>query len=478
MGSGEYASPQTVLTPSVKKAVPVPLQFHNTLARKKEEFVPLIPGQVSLYVCGPTVYDRAHIGNARPAVVFDILARFLRTQFDKVTYVRNITDVDDKINRRAAELGISIRELTDETEQQYLADIGELGVLPPDIMPRVTDHIGEIIAMTSALLSGGFAYEADGHVLFHVAAMDDYGKLSGHSRDDLIAGARVDVAPYKKDPADFVLWKPSTPDLPGWDSPWGRGRPGWHIECSAMIQKHLGPTIDIHGGGNDLIFPHHENELAQSKCAHKGEPLARFWLHNGMLQVEGEKMSKSVGNFFTVRDLLERAPGEAIRLVLMTAHYRQPLDWTEDGLKEAITILDRFYLALRRVEEIEELEVPPPEAFIAALSDDLNTPLALSVLHAMVTELNKADDGFEQSMLKGQILAAGHLLGLLQQEPEAWLRRGQGEHDAARIEGLIAERLQARKDKNFARADEIRKQLTDEGILLEDGAGGTSWRKA
>jgi cysteinyl-tRNA synthetase len=456
----------------------VPLQFHNTLARKKEEFVPLIPGQVSLYVCGPTVYDRAHIGNARPAVVFDILARFLRTQFDKVTYVRNITDVDDKINRRAAELGISIRELTDETEQQYLADIGALGVLPPDIMPRVTDHIGEIITMVSALLSGGFAYEADGHVLFHVAAMADYGKLSGHSRDDLIAGARVDVAPYKKDAADFVLWKPSTPDLPGWDSPWGRGRPGWHIECSAMIQKHLGPTIDIHGGGNDLIFPHHENELAQSQCAHKGEPLARFWLHNGMLQVEGEKMSKSVGNFFTVRDLLERAPGEAIRLVLMTAHYRQPLDWTEEGLKEAITILDRFYLALRRVEEIEELEVPPPEAFIAALSDDLNTPLALSVLHAMVTELNKADDGFEQSMLKGQILAAGHLLGLLQQEPEAWLRRGQGEHDAARIEGLIAERLQARKDKNFARADEIRKLLTDEGIVLEDGAGGTSWRKA
>ncbi|MFD2264892.1 cysteine--tRNA ligase [Lacibacterium aquatile] len=456
----------------------MPLQFHNTLARKKEEFVPLVPGQVSLYVCGPTVYDRAHIGNARPAVVFDVLARFLRTQFDKVTYVRNITDVDDKINRRAKELGVSIRELTAETEKQYLDDIGALGVLPPDIMPRVTDHIGEIIAMAAALIAGGYAYEAEGHVLFHVAAMDDYGKLSGHSRDDLIAGARIDVAPYKKDPADFVLWKPSTPDMPGWDSPWGYGRPGWHIECSAMIQKHLGPTIDIHGGGNDLIFPHHENELAQSKCTHKGEPLARYWLHNGMLQVEGEKMSKSVGNFFTVRDLLERAPGEAIRLVLMTAHYRQPLDWTEEGLQEAVTILDRFYLALRRVEEIEELEVPPPEAFIAALSDDLNTPLALSVLHAMVTELNKADDGFEQSMLKGQILSAGNLLGLLQQEPEAWLRRGQSDSDAERIEGLIADRIQARKDKNFARADEIRKQLTDEGIVLEDGPSGTTWRKA
>lgn len=453
------------------------IRFHNTLTRQKEDFVPLVEGQVSLYVCGPTVYDTAHVGNARPAVIFDALARFLRTRFAKVTYVRNITDVDDKINKRAAERGISIRELTDETEQQYMADVGALGVLMPDIMPRVTDHIPQIIAMIGRLIGSGNAYEVEGHVLFSVPSMPMYGRLSGHSRDDLIAGARVDVAPYKRDPADFVLWKPSPESLPGWDSPWGRGRPGWHIECSAMIGEHLGTTIDIHGGGNDLIFPHHENEIAQSSCAHGGAPLARYWLHNGMLQVEGEKMSKSLGNFFTVRDLLDKAPGEAIRLVLLGTHYRQPLDWTQRALDDAITNLDRFYLALRRVADVSAEPSSLPPEVDAALADDFNTPLALSHLHALVTELNKSEEPAVQARLKGQVLATGAVLGLLEQQPEAWLRRGQSEDDAVRIESLIAERISARAAKDFARADSIRQQLLREGITLEDGPQGTTWRR-
>lgn len=453
------------------------LLLHNSLTRQKEVFTPADPARVTLYVCGPTVYDRAHLGNARPAVIFDVLFRVLSAQYPQVVYARNITDVDDKINAAAAARGVPIGTITAETERYYLADMDALSVLRPPLQPRVTDHIPEIIAIIGKLLAAGHAYAAEGHVLFDVPSMANYGRLSGHSRDELIAGARVDVAPYKRDPADFVLWKPSTPDLPGWDSPWGRGRPGWHIECSAMIEAHLGETIDIHGGGADLIFPHHENEIAQSTCAHAGAPLARYWMHNGMLRVEGEKMSKSLGNFFTVRDLLDRAPGEAIRLLLLSAHYRQPLDWTEKGLQEAIGALDRFYLALRRVADIEATP-QAPATVRAALSDDLNTPLALSALHGLVTDLNKTDDPAEQARLKGEILGAGALLGLLGQDPEAWLQRGGADDlSAEAIEAKLAARLAARKAKDFAEADRIRDALIAAGIVLEDGPGGTVWRR-
>lgn len=453
------------------------LLLHNSLTRQKEVFTPADPARVTLYVCGPTVYDRAHLGNARPAVIFDVLFRLLSAQYPQVIYARNITDVDDKINAAAAARGVPIGTITAETERYYLADMDALSVLRPPLQPRVTDHIPEIIAIIGKLLAAGHAYAAEGHVLFDVPSMANYGRLSGHSRDELIAGARVDVAPYKRDPADFVLWKPSTPDLPGWDSPWGRGRPGWHIECSAMIEAHLGETIDIHGGGADLIFPHHENEIAQSTCAHAGAPLARYWMHNGMLRVEGEKMSKSLGNFFTVRDLLDRAPGEAVRLLLLSAHYRQPLDWTEKGLQEAIGALDRFYLALRRVADIEATP-EAPASVRAALSDDLNTPLALTALHALVTDLNKTEDWAEQRALKGQILGAGALLGLLGQDPEAWLQRGGADDlSAEAIDAKLAARLAARKAKDFAEADRIRDELIAAGILLEDGPGGTVWRR-
>lgn len=453
------------------------LLLHNSLTRHKEVFTPADPARVTLYVCGPTVYDRAHLGNARAAVVFDTLYRVLQDKYPQVVYARNITDVDDKINQAAAERGVPIGAITAETERYYLEDMDALGVLRPVLQPRVTDHIPEIIALVEKLIAAGHAYEAEGHVLFDVPSMPNYGRLSGHSRDELIAGARVDVAPYKRDPADFVLWKPSTPDLPGWDSPWGRGRPGWHIECSAMIEAHLGETIDIHGGGADLIFPHHENEIAQSTCAHHGAPLARYWLHNGMLRVEGEKMSKSLGNFFTVRDLVDRAPGEAIRLLLLSSHYRQPLDWTEKGLQEAIGALDRFYLALRRVSDIM-VDPQQPAGVLAALSDDLNTPLALSTLHALVTDLNKSENFNEMVWLKAEILGAGQLLGLLQHDPEEWLQRG-GSDDlsAETIEAKLAERIAARKAKDFATADRIRDELIAAGILLEDGIGGTSWRR-
>ncbi len=453
------------------------LLLHNSLTRHKEVFTPADPARVTLYVCGPTVYDRAHIGNARPAVVFDVLYRLLQTRYPQVIYASNFTDVDDKINAAAAARGVPIGVVTAETEKFYREDIAALGVLPLALQPRVTDHIPEIIAFIETLIAQGHAYAADGHVLFDVPSMPTYGRLSGHSRDELIAGARVDVAPYKRDPADFVLWKPSTPDLPGWDSPWGRGRPGWHIECSAMIKAHLGETIDIHGGGSDLIFPHHDNEIAQSTCAHHGAPLAHYWLHNGMLRVEGEKMSKSLGNFFTVRDLLHRAPAEALRVVLLSAHYRQPLDWTEKGLQEAIGALDRFYLALRRVADIM-VDPQEPKTVVAALCDDLNTPLALAALHALVTEINKTEKFEELVTLKAEILGAGHLLGLLQQNPEAWLQQG-GVNDlsADAIEAKLADRIAARKARDFATADRIRDDLIAAGIILEDGIGGTEWRR-
>ncbi|MDE2580198.1 MAG: cysteine--tRNA ligase, partial [Rhodospirillales bacterium] len=387
------------------------LILHNSLTRKRERFVPLDPEHVRMYVCGPTVYDLAHLGNARPVVVFDVLARLLRRLYPRVTYVRNITDVDDKINARAAESGEPIGAITARTIADFHADMAELGALPPDREPRATDHVAEMIALIERLIASGHAYAADGHVLFSVHSFAEYGRLSGRSPRELLAGARVEVAPYKRDPGDFVLWKPSTPDLPGWDSPWGRGRPGWHIECSAMSWRYLGESFDIHGGGQDLIFPHHENERAQSLCAFPHGGFAHVWMHNGMLLVNGEKMSKSLGNFRTVRDVLAQAPGEAIRLLLLKAHYRAALDFTEAALAEARREMDRFYRALQAAPD-----APPaadvPGTVLAALCDDLNTPAALAALHALADAALAGD-----AAAAGGVRAAGAVLGLLGADP-------------------------------------------------------------
>ncbi len=457
------------------------LFLYNTMSRTKEAFTPLDPARVGMYVCGPTVYDRAHIGNARPVVVFDVLYRLLKRLYPQVTYVRNITDVDDKINARSQERGESIGVITERTTQLFHQDVAELGVLPPDHEPRATAHIDLMIAMIERLIAKGNAYVAEGHVLFNVPSMQDYGALSHRTLDEMIAGARVEVAPYKTHPADFVLWKPSPAELPGWDSPWGRGRPGWHIECSAMSRRYLGDTFDIHGGGQDLVFPHHENELAQSVCAN-GAPFARYWLHNGYLMVEGEKMSKSLGNFFTVRDLLDQAQGEAIRLTLLSTHYHQPLDWTAEGLKSAKAALDRMYLALRNAQDVQAQD--PDQALtpiLAALEDDLNTPLAIAHLHELTGALNKAEDEDVKAKAKGALLAAAGLLGLLLQDPEEWLKwqpqAGNSGLSDAEIDGLVQARIDARAARNFAEADRIRTVLTESGIALEDGPKGTSWRR-
>ena len=458
----------------------MPLDLYNTLTRRKERFEPLRPDHVGMYVCGPTVYDTAHIGNARPVVVFDLLFRLLSRLYPAVTYVRNITDVDDKIIDRARDSGEPIDALTARTTDLFHADMDALNALRPTIEPRATQHIGQMIALIATLIERGNAYAAEGHVLFSVPSMPSYGQLSRRSLDDMIAGARVEVAPYKRDASDFVLWKPSTPDQPGWDSPWGRGRPGWHIECSAMAKEHLGATFDIHGGGLDLIFPHHENEIAQSCCANGTDRLARTWVHNGFVTVEGEKMSKSLGNFFTVHDLLDEFPGEAIRLTLLSAHYRQPLDFTREGIRQAKGALDRWYQALRGepVPAAGEL----PFDVLAALEDDLNSPLAIAHLHELATAVNKAKSDAEKAAAKGALLAAGQQLGLLQQDPEAWFRwapaggGAEGLSDAD-VEQLIADRKAARAGKNFAEADRIRKELADKGIVLEDGPQGTTWKR-
>ena len=442
-----------------------------------------------MYVCGPTVYDSAHIGNARPVVVFDVLYRLLKRIYPEVIYVRNITDVDDKINARAAESGDSIQAIAERTTQAFHEDVAALGALDPDHEPRATEHVRQMIAMIESLVEAGHAYELEGHVLFHVPSMKDYGRLSGRNRDEQIAGARVEVAPYKKDPADFVLWKPSTADLPGWESPWGRGRPGWHIECSAMSTQYLGMSFDIHGGGQDLVFPHHENEIAQSTCANGPGTFARVWLHNGYLMVEGEKMSKSLGNFYTVRDLLGEFPGEAIRLVLLQTHYRRPLDFTKAGIAEARDTLDRYYAALRRVSRIESSSRDEvPDAVLEALRDDLNTHLALHHMHLLLHALNleierggSARSGKEAiASSKGSLLAAGDVLGILQQDPEDWFRwrpAGAQAIDEAEIEALLALRSEARKATDFAKADRIRDGLADRGIVIEDGPEGTIWRR-
>jgi len=450
------------------------LQLHNTLTRRKEPFAPLEAGHVRMYVCGPTVYQRIHIGNARPLVVFDVLFRLLRRMFPRVTYVRNITDVDDKIIAQARRDGEPIDALTERTIAAFHEDARALCCLEPTHEPRATRHIDDMIRLVERLIARGCAYAAEGHVLFHVPAMPAYGRLSGRSREDQIAGARVEVAPYKRDPADFVLWKPSAADEPGWDSPWGRGRPGWHIECSAMAEHYLGVPFDIHGGGLDLVFPHHENEIAQTCCAHGLDTMARFWLHNGFVTMAEEKMSKSLGNILTVAEARERAPGEAVRFWILTAHYRAPLDFTEDALRRAKRILDRFYLAL---EKVPAAKGEPDDALLEALADDLNTPRALAVLHDLLNRLNRAEEEAERRQLAGRLRASAALLGLLGQDPAAWLRGGEGGLDAARIEALLAERAAARKARDFATADRIRDELARAGIVIEDTPQGTIWRR-
>jgi len=455
------------------------LKVHNTMAREKQGFEPIDPAHVRMYVCGPTVYDNIHIGNARPLVIFDVLYRLLKRLYPRVTYARNITDVEDKINDRAKELGVDIRELTEQTAERFHDDAAALGVQEPDVEPRATDHIPEMIALIERLIASGNAYEADGNVLFNVPSMPDYGGLSRHSRDALIAGARVDVAPYKRDSADFVLWKPSGGGVPGWDSPWGRGRPGWHIECSAMSQKHLGENFDIHGGGQDLIFPHHENEIAQSRCGNPGSNFAKYWMHNGYLMSEGEKMSKSLGNFYSVAELLEEFPGEALRLVLLQTNYRAPLDFTKDGVRRAKSTLDRFYAALRNTPDTKAAPNAPTRVR-EALEDDLNTPLALAGLHEVISELNAAVNDAAKISAKQMVLAAGGLLGLLQQDPEKWFRwqsAGESGLDDAAIDDLVFKRTEARKAKDFAESDRIRDELSEAGVVLEDKPEGTIWRR-
>ena len=456
------------------------LRVHNTIAREKQDFIPIDPDHVRMYVCGPTVYANIHIGNVRPLVVFDVLYRLLKRLYPKVTYARNITDVEDKINVRAKELGVDIRTLTEETADRFHADAAAMGVLEPDVEPRATDHIPEMIELMERLIASGNAYEAEGHVLFNVPSMPDYGGLSRHSREALIDGARVEVAPYKRDPADFVLWKPSDDDTPGWDSPWGRGRPGWHIECSAMSQKHLGTDFDIHGGGQDLIFPHHENEIAQSRCGNPGSHFAKYWMHNGYLQSEGEKMSKSLGNFYTVNELLAEFPGEALRLTLLQTHYRAPLDFTKDGVRQAKATLDRMYAALRGTPAAADGD-DVPSLVQEALEDELNTPLALAGLHEAITALNAASGDEAKAQAKRDVLAAGSLLGLLQQDPEDWFRwqpaGGEDGLDDAAIDALVAQRREARKVRDFAESDRIRDELAAAGIVVEDKPEGTIWRR-
>ena len=453
----------------------MPISLYNSLSRRIEPFAPLDPSRVTVYLCGPTVYSYVHIGNARGPVVFDVLVKLLRRHYPQVVYARNITDVDDKINNAAIEQGVPIGAITGRFTEAYREDMARLGIAPPDVEPFATAHIGPIIAMIETLIAGGHAYAAEGHVLFDVSSYPAYGALSGRDTEELIAGARVEVAPYKKNPTDFVLWKPSTPELPGWDSPWGRGRPGWHIECSAMSAAHLGETIDIHAGGVDLQFPHHENEIAQSTCAHGGKVFARWWLHNGMLTFDGRKMSKSLGNVLHVHELLKMHPPEALRLLLLRGHYRQPLDWSDGAIAQSISTLDGWYRVLRELSHIEldpAQPLPVPEQVEETLRDDLNTPKALAELALLADAARHAPSAAS----KAALLGAGAVLGLLQDDPEAWFKQAGGQHvDAGQVEALLEARRAARAAKDFARADTIREELTAMGVVIEDGAQGTRW---
>lgn len=455
------------------------LHIYNTLYRKKELFEPLKEGHVGMYVCGPTVYDRIHIGNARPYVIFDVLYRFLKRSYE-VTYIRNITDVDDKINARARETGIAIEDLTRQTALCFHEDMQALTLLEPTHEPRATQHIPEMIAMIETLIAKGHAYEAEGHVLYRVASLPSYGCLSGHNQEELIAGARVEIAPYKQDPADFVLWKPSDAVTPGWESPWGFGRPGWHIECSAMSGRHLGVTFDLHGGGQDLIFPHHENEIAQTIGAYGAGTFARYWMHNGMLTVNGEKMSKSVGNFITVHEALQKIHPETMRYILLSTHYRHQLDWTNQGLIQSKSSLDRLYACLRGLKDGKKaVDVDP--LVLVALEDDLNTPLALARLHDIATAINKAKGPQRRMKLMRILKASGQFLGLLDTPAEKWfIWRAEAAQDSLtdeEIQTLLAARVKARANKDFAAADNIRDTLSIQGIQLEDTPQGTLWRR-
>ncbi len=453
------------------------LFLHNTLTGNKIQFKPLDPKKVTMYLCGPTVYNYAHIGNARPAVVFDLLVRILRLKY-KLIFARNVTDIDDKINAAAIKIKKSIGEITKEYIAAYNEDMNALGVQMPDIEPRATENISEMISMIESLMSKGHAYEVDGHVLFDVESYKRYGVLSRRNLNEMIAGSRVDVAPYKKQPQDFILWKPSTSDLPGWDSPWGRGRPGWHLECSAMIKKYLGETIDIHAGGQDLVFPHHENEIAQSTCVHDGREFSRYWLHNGFLSIDNKKMSKSLGNYSLVRVLLKHTPGEAIRLALLSAHYRQPLEWSPETIVSAKKMLDRMYGALRETviskKMIANTKIPP--SILEALCDDLNTPKAIAEIFNLVKQLNKVKHNDDKETLAAQIYVSGNIMGLLTSSPDQWfLRNINSNISEEEIEELIAQREKARNERDFDKADSIRKKIEKEGIILEDTSSGVRW---
>lgn len=455
------------------------LRLTNTQGGEKQVFVPADPSCVTMYVCGPTVYNLAHIGNARPVVVFDVLYRVLQALYPKVIYARNITDIDDKIIAAARERGTDIQAVTDEFTEKYREDMAALQTLVPSIEPHATENIQPMIALTEQLVASGHAYASDGHVLFSVESMVGYGELSGRKLEDMLAGARVDVADYKRHPGDFVLWKPSSTEEPGWDSPWGRGRPGWHLECSAMIRAHMGESIDIHGGGRDLIFPHHENERAQSCCAYGGD-FVRYWLHNAYVDMDGEKMSKSLGNVRSVRELLEHYPGEVLRFALLSAHYRSPLNFSSDLLDGARASLDTLYNALRQSKDVKpkEIDIRETEVF-QSLKDDLNTPKAIAALHAAAKALNKADSQLA-AKVKGELVAGARILGLLSQDPDEWftaIGSGAGDIDADAVDALIAERIAAKADKDYARADAIREQLSGMGVVLEDGPDGTSWRR-
>ncbi len=452
-----------ICPPNRPKGRAMTLLLTNTRTRAREVFTPLDPENVRVYLCGPTVYDRAHLGNARNVVIFDVLVRLLRRLYPRVTYVRNITDIDDKINARAKERGVSIGEVTAGPLAWYGEDMAALHALPPDIEPRATEHLPDMFTIIARLLANGHAYEAEGHVLFSVASDADYGKFSGRSPDELIAGARVDVAPYKRAAGDFVLWKPSTPDQPGWDSPWGRGRPGWHIECSAMSWRHLGENFDIHGGGDDLIFPHHENEIAQSCCAFPGSTFANVWVHNRMVLVNGEKMSKSLGNFLVLHDVLEKAPGEAVRFMLMRAHYRSNLDFSEAGLLEAKKELDRFYRALEIFVDQPASDMVP-DCVLAPLRDDLNTPGAIAGLHKLADAALAGDAAAARDLR-----AAGQVLGLFNASPEEWFRGG----ISAAVQALGEQRVAARVARNFAESDRLRDEIAAHGFAIEDGPRNT-----
>jgi cysteinyl-tRNA synthetase len=457
------------------------LNLYDTMARAKRPFIPRDPKRVTMYVCGPTVYNYAHIGNARPVVAFDVLFRLLRHTYgaDAVIYAANVTDVDDKINRKAAEEGVDISVITDRYLDIYNADMSVLGALRPSHQPRATQTMDAIIAMIGRLVHNNAAYAAEGHVLFNTQAYADYGKLSGHPMEDMIAGARVDVAPYKQHPADFVLWKPSKENEPVWESPWGPGRPGWHIECSAMIEQALGLPIDIHGGGIDLLFPHHENEMAQGLCAGhdhgKDAEYARYWMHNGFLNMGAEKMSKSVGNVALVHELIEQAPGEALRWALLVGQYRAPLDWTDDLIEQSKKALDRLYGALRRSSEVKAEATGPSVAFLEALEDDLNTPAAMAELFAMATALETVR-GEDRAYAKGELLASANLMGFLFADPEYWFQAGVSDELREKVDGLIADRVAARAAKDWAAADRIRGELTALNIEVMDNPTGATWR--